>query len=115
MISLGYTAAVITVIGSDFLPRVSRVRGPSPVEVSRLVLKQIRLLTSVLVPLLVVTSAVLPLAVTILYRSDFAPTVSILEWQLVGDLFRGVGRSSRPRRSRGSVALVAESRRSLGL
>ena len=90
VISLGYTAAVITVIGSDFLPRVSRVSS-SPVEVSRLVLKQIRLLTSVLVPLLVVTSALLPLAVTILYRSDFAPTVSILEWQLVGDLFRVVG------------------------
>ncbi len=90
VISLGYTAAVITVIGADFLPRVSRVSS-SPAEVSHLALKQIRILTAVLVPLLAVTSAVLPQAVTVLYRSDFAPTVSILEWQLVGDLFRVVG------------------------
>jgi O-antigen/teichoic acid export membrane protein len=90
VISLGYTAAVVTVISSDFLPRVSRVSA-SPAEFRALVVKQINLLVAVLVPLLAVTGAFLPLVVTVLYRDDFAPTVLILEWQLVGDLLRVVG------------------------
>jgi len=90
VISLGYTAAVIAVIGADFLPRVSRIRD-DPAAVRRLISEQIDLLVSAFVPLLCLVGAVLPLAVTVLYRKDFSPTVSILEWQLVGDVFRMAG------------------------
>lgn len=87
VISLGYTAALTAVIGADFLPRVGRVRHDAS-AVRQVVVQQAELLTSALVPLLLLVAAALPILVEVLYRRDFAPTVQILEWQLSGDILR---------------------------
>jgi O-antigen/teichoic acid export membrane protein len=87
VISLGYTAAISAAVNQDFLPRASRVAS-SPAAVTDLALAQVRLVTFVLVPVLAATSALLPAIVRVLYRRDFAPTVDVLEWQLVGDVLR---------------------------
>lgn len=86
-ISVGYLGFLITAMGQDYYPRVSAA-ADNPTELVRLINAQHRLVMLVAVPVILFTLAVVPYAVPLVYSAQFKPTVAILEWQLMGDIFK---------------------------
>lgn len=86
-ISVGYLGFLITAMGQDYYPRVSAATN-QPAELVRLINAQHRLVMLVAVPMILGTLAIVPYLVPLVYSTKFQPTVEILEWQLIGDLFK---------------------------
>ena len=84
-ISVGYLAFVLNAFAQDYYPRVA---AAEPLELRGLIERQTRLVLALGVPLVLVTLALAPLVVTVLYSNEFFPAVDILRWQLVGDLLK---------------------------
>jgi antigen flippase len=86
-ISVTYLGFLITAMVQDYYPRVSAVSDRSEL-LSKLINDQQRLVLLLGVPMILGTLALVPLLVPLVYSLKFAPTVEILEWQLIGDLFK---------------------------
>lgn len=86
-ISVGYLGFLVTAMGQDYYPRVSAVRD-QPRALVELINEQHRLVMIVAVPMILGTLALVPYLVPLVYSHKFTPTVEILEWQLIGDLFK---------------------------
>ena len=86
-ISVGYLGFLITAMGQDYYPRVSAA-ADKPVELVELINAQHRLVMLLAVPMILGTLAVVPYLVPLVYTLKFRPTVEILEWQLIGDIFK---------------------------
>jgi PST family polysaccharide transporter len=86
-ISVGYLGFLITAMGQDYYPRVSAA-AEQPAELVRLINAQHRLVMLVAVPMILGTLALVPYVVPLVYSAKFQPAVEILEWQLIGDLFK---------------------------
>jgi PST family polysaccharide transporter len=86
-ISVSYLGFLATTMALDFYPRVSAVKD-QPRALVELINAQQRLVMILAVPMILGTLALLPYVVPIVYSPKFVPTVEILEWQLIGDLFR---------------------------
>jgi antigen flippase len=86
-ISLTYLGFLITSMSLDYYPRVSAA-SDQPQTLNELVNKQQRLVLLLGVPMILGTLALVPLLVPLAYSLKFTPTVEILEWQLIGDLFK---------------------------
>jgi len=86
-ISVGYLGFLVTAMGQDYYPRVSAASN-SPAALVELVNAQHRLVMLVAVPMILGTLAVIPYLVPIVYSAKFTPTINILEWQLIGDIFK---------------------------
>jgi PST family polysaccharide transporter len=86
-ISLTYLGLLITSMSQDYYPRVSAV-SDQPQALNELVNKQQRLVLLLGVPMILGTLALVPFLVPLAYSLKFTPTVEILEWQLIGDLFK---------------------------
>lgn len=89
-IALGYMVLVNTSISQDFFPRVARTVH-DPAEFSRVCDEQITLVVRLATPVVVAVNMALPVLVPILYTREFSPTISVLEWQITGDLLKLVG------------------------
>jgi PST family polysaccharide transporter len=74
-------------MGQDFYPRVSAVKEQAGALVE-LVNAQHRLVMIVVVPMLLATLALVPYLLPLVYSRQFLPAVEILEWQLIGDIFK---------------------------
>lgn len=86
-ISVGYLGFLITAMGQDYYPRVSAAKE-DPQGLVKLINEQHRLIMLLAVPMILGTLALVPLLVPLVYSIKFTPTVEILEWQLIGDLFK---------------------------
>lgn len=86
-ISVNYLGFLITAMGQDYYPRVSAVRD-EPESLVPLMNEQHRLVMLLAVPMILGTLALVPYLVPLVYSSKFAPAVAILEWQLIGDIFK---------------------------
>jgi O-antigen/teichoic acid export membrane protein len=86
-ISVGYLGFLITAMGQDYYPRLSAAAN-DPARTSSLINTQHRLVMLLVIPIILGTLALVPYLVPLIYSSKFQPTVGILEWQLIGDLFK---------------------------
>jgi len=86
-ISVGYLGFLITAMGQDYYPRLSAV-SDQPSALIKLINEQHRLVMILAVPMILGTLAVVPFLVPLVYSLKFGPTVEILEWQMIGDLFK---------------------------
>jgi PST family polysaccharide transporter len=86
-ISVGYLGFLVTAMGQDYYPRVSAVRD-QPKALIDLINEQHRLIMLLAAPLILGTLALVPYLVPIVFSHKFTPTVEVLEWQLIGDLFK---------------------------
>jgi len=86
-ISVGYLGFLVTAMGQDYYPRVSAAAN-DPGQMVSLINTQHRLVMMLAIPMLLTTLALAPYMVPLIYSSKFHATVDILEWQLIGDLFK---------------------------
>lgn len=86
-ISVGYLGFLVTAMGQDYYPRVSAAKD-RPAALVELINAQHRLVMLVAVPMILGALALVPYLVPLVYSPKFNPSVEILEWQLIGDLFR---------------------------
>ncbi len=83
----GYLGFLLIAMGQDYYPRVSASRD-RPDELTHLVNQQHRLVMLLAVPIILGTLALAPYLVPVIYSPQFAPTIEVLEWLLIGDLFK---------------------------
>ncbi len=86
-ISVGYLGFLVTAMGQDYYPRLAAVRK-NPRAMLPLIHEQYRLVMLLAAPIVLFTLAVVPYLVPIIYSRRFMATTEILEWQLIGDLFK---------------------------
>lgn len=86
-ISVGYLGFLMTAMGQDYYPRLSAA-GDEPGVLVKLINEQHRLVMIVAVPIILGTLALVPFLIPIVYSHKFQPAVDILEWQLIGDVFK---------------------------
>jgi len=86
-VSVNYLGFLLIAMGQDYYPRVSAI-SERPAELIHLVNQQHRLVMLLGVPMILGTLALAPYLVLLVYSPQFLPTVDVLEWQLIGDLFK---------------------------
>jgi antigen flippase len=86
-ISYGYLGFLVTAMGLDYYPRISAV-AHQPQALIKLINDQHRLLMLIAIPIILGMSALVPILTPIVYSNKFGPTVGILEWQLISDIFK---------------------------
>jgi PST family polysaccharide transporter len=86
-ISVGYLGFLMNAMTLDYYPRLAAARG-KPQLMVQLIHEQYRLVMLLAVPMILGTLALVPYLVPIIYSPRFTPSVEILEWQLIGDLFK---------------------------
>jgi O-antigen/teichoic acid export membrane protein len=86
-VAVTYLGFLITTMGQDYYPRVSAV-GDQPSVLVRLVNDQYRLVLLLAGPIVLGMLAVVPYLIPLIYSREFGPATDLLEWQLIGDLFR---------------------------
>jgi antigen flippase len=86
-VSISYLGFLLSAMTQDYLPLVSAARHDAT-ELVRLVNEQLHLVLILGVPLILGVLALAPYLVPLIYSPAFMPTVAILEWQLIGDLFK---------------------------
>ena len=86
-ISSIYISAIFSAMGADFFPRLSGVHQDS-VAVTKMVNAQMEVALLLAVPIIIAMVSFVDLVVRIFYSKDFGPSVSILNWQLLGDFFK---------------------------
>jgi antigen flippase len=86
-ISVGYLGFLVTAMGQDYYPRVSAI-ADQPDRLIAVINEQHRLVMLIAVPIVLGMLACVPILVPIVYSHKFMPTIEILEWQLIGDIFK---------------------------
>ena len=86
-ISMAYLGSIASAMGQDYYPRVSAC-GDDPAALASVVNDQARLVLRLTGPVILGILAFAPYLVPLIYTSQFAPVVPLLEWQLVADLLR---------------------------
>lgn len=82
-----YLGFLLTAMGQDYYPRISAVSDKRAALIE-LVNQQHRVVMLLAVPMILGTLALAPYIVPLIYTSRFSVAVEILEWQLIGDLFK---------------------------
>jgi enterobacterial common antigen flippase len=86
-IAVGYLGFLVTAMGQDYFPRISAVKD-NPKALVELINEQHRLVMLLAGPMILGTLALVPYLIPLVYSRKFYPAVEILEWQLIGDLFK---------------------------
>ena len=81
---LGFLVAAMT---QDYFPRIAAVCD-KPRDLCQVVNEQQRLVLLVSAPMILGMLALVPYAVPLVYSPKFRPAIELLEWSLIGDLFR---------------------------
>jgi PST family polysaccharide transporter len=87
LVSVGYLAFLTTAMAQDYYPRLS-ASGDDPAILTDLVNQQHRLVMLVAVPIILAVLGLAPYLTILIYSSKFSPASEVLEWQLIGDLFK---------------------------
>ncbi|HEX6508475.1 MAG TPA: oligosaccharide flippase family protein, partial [Chloroflexota bacterium] len=80
-------AFLLTALGQDYYPRVSAV-SDQPAALRELVNRQHRFIMLLGVPIILVALALVPTLIPLVYTSHFLPASDVLEWMLIGDIFK---------------------------
>jgi enterobacterial common antigen flippase len=86
-IAVGYLGFLVTAMGQDYFPRISAAKN-NPQALVKLINEQHRLVMLLAAPIILGTLALVPYLIPLVYSRKFNPAVEILEWQLIGDLFK---------------------------
>jgi PST family polysaccharide transporter len=86
-ISVTYLGFLTLSLAQDFYPRLSAVRD-EPQALVTLANQQLRVVLIVSTPIVLVMLALIRFLVPLVYTGSFAPTVQVLDWQLVGEPLR---------------------------
>lgn len=86
-LAVTYLGFLLTTLQQDYNPRVSAVQD-DPAALQRLINEQLRVILLVGAPVIFGMIAFAPLIVRVLFSNKFAPAVALLEWQLIGDIFK---------------------------
>lgn len=86
-ISTGYLGFLLSAMAQDYYPRIAAATGDLN-QLSALLNQQIALVTLLLVPIILVAQVLTRFLVPLFYSPSFAPAAAILEWQLIGNLFK---------------------------
>lgn len=86
-VAVSYLGFVTASMSQDYYPRVSAV-ADQKAELCRLVNEQHRLVLLLGGPVILGMLALVPYLIPLVYSPRFIPAVGLLEWQLLGDMFR---------------------------
>ena len=86
-ISVKYLGFLITALGQDYYPRVSAVND-QPALLHDTINQQFRLILLITMPLILGMLAGSRFIIPLVYSTEFIPAIQILEWQLIGDMFK---------------------------
>lgn len=86
-ISVTSLGVILTAMAQDYYPRLSAI-SDDPRELVETINQQLFLSVVLLSPILLWLLSLSSIVVTLLYSSKFAFTVEILNWMLVGDIFK---------------------------
>jgi PST family polysaccharide transporter len=86
-VAVTYLGFLITAMSQDYFPRISAVSHNLDV-LRHVVNEQQRLVLLLAVPMILGMLAVVPYAVPLVYSPKFRPAIELLEWSLIGDVFR---------------------------
>lgn len=87
VISMTYAGFVLRAMGTDFFPRLTATIH-DPAAANRLVNEQSEVALMLSGPVLLAMMGLAPWVVQLLYSNEFAATVGILHWQIMGDIFK---------------------------
>jgi O-antigen/teichoic acid export membrane protein len=86
-ITMTYVGFLLGAMGADYYPRLAEVIHDKVVAV-RLMNDQAQLGLSIGGPVLLLLIGLAPWVITLLYSEEFGPTVTLLQWQTVGNVFK---------------------------
>lgn len=86
-VSVTYLGFLLAAMALDYFPRVSAV-SQQPEQLRVLVNQQHRLVMMLGVPMILGMLALAPYLVPLVYSTAFMPTVTVVEWQLIGDILK---------------------------
>ncbi|HKF58996.1 MAG TPA: oligosaccharide flippase family protein [Blastocatellia bacterium] len=86
-VSVNYLGFLLVAMAQDYYPRVSAVHD-QPEVLRRLINDQHRLIMLLGVPIILGMLALVPYLIPLIYSRKFAPAAALLEWQLIGDIFK---------------------------
>lgn len=86
-VSVNYLGFLLSAMALDYYPRIAGA-SVAPDILNHLVNQQQRLVMVLGMPIILGGLALAPFLIPLIYSARFLPTVSILEWQLIGDVFR---------------------------
>lgn len=86
-ISVTYLGFLLSAMALDYFPRVSAI-SIQPAQLVSLINQQHRLIMFLGVPMILGMLALAPYLIPLVYSSEFMPTVTIVEWQLIGDIVK---------------------------
>jgi len=87
LFSSAYIGFLFNALGQDFYPRLSALKDQPDQFRAALDIQQ-RFVILLGSPLVTLSFALAPLLASLVFSKDFLPTVEILRWQLLGDLFK---------------------------
>jgi O-antigen/teichoic acid export membrane protein len=87
-LSMMYVTLVLGSFGTYYLPTLSRTSGTA--ARAALIQSVLRFSIFLMVPLVVSVVVLKPLVVSVLYSDEFAPSLSIIRWMLIGDYFKAI-------------------------
>ncbi|MBK8089877.1 MAG: O-antigen translocase [Chitinophagaceae bacterium] len=83
----GYVDMVFTAMGTDYFPRLSEVNSDNQ-KIKKLVNEQAEMAVLILGPILLLMFSSLPILVKILLTNSFLPVIGLIQWALIGILFK---------------------------
>lgn len=86
-IALTYLGFLLSAMAQDYYPRVAAA-SEQAATLDRLINEQLRLVLLLAGPIILGMLALVPYLVPLVYSRQFVPAVALLEWQLLGDLFK---------------------------
>ncbi len=84
-----YVGLIFTAMGTDYFPRLSEV-GQDLFKTKLIVGRQAELATLLMLPIIVVFLAFSPWIITLLYTVEFKAVVPLVQWGILGMLFKAV-------------------------
>lgn len=87
IIGMTYLGFALQAMGTDYYPRLSAIIGDRDMA-TRLVNEQTEVALLLCAPVLLFMLGAAPWVISLLYSREFDPAVSILRWQLLGDVLK---------------------------
>lgn len=86
-IAVNYLSVILNAMAQDYFPRLSQTQGGTR-ELHGIVNDQLRFILLVAGPVILAMIGAVPYLVPLLYSKAFVSAADMLEWQLIGDLFK---------------------------
>lgn len=87
LISTQYIGLILGAMGTDYLPRLTSIISDR-VQANSLIATQAEIVLLLAGPCIIAMAGLAPLAISLLYSSEFTPASEILRWQTLGNVFR---------------------------